>query len=78
MINVGVCDDELYYREKIKKLVEYNFNNMGDVEVNTVLYSSGEELCKDQQFLKKCEILCYCPNSKSIIICVLATTLLNS
>ena len=57
MINVGVCDDELYYREKIKKLVEYNFNNMGDVEVNTVLYSSGEELCKDQQFLKKCEIL---------------------
>lgn len=43
MINIGICDDELHYRENIKDILE-NILSTYSINYNIYEFSSGEEL----------------------------------
>lgn len=43
---IAICDDEEYYREHIKELIEKYFSNM-KVSVNVDLFKNGKEFCEN-------------------------------
>lgn len=43
MVNIGICDDELHYRLKIKEILEETLN-LHHIHYNIYEFSSGEEL----------------------------------
>lgn len=57
MLNIAICDDEAYYRDKIKNELEtiLEQRNIEDYGIDT--WTSGEELCDNPEKLKEYQIV---------------------
>lgn len=53
MVKIAICDDEEYYVQKIKKLVENILQQKGMTDYRIDTYESGQELCKDAEKIKE-------------------------
>lgn len=57
MIKIGICDDEKYYLNKVRRLAEDNLKALCIQDAEIRCYTSGKEMCLDEQFLEECSIL---------------------
>lgn len=57
MLNIAVCDDEVYYREKIEKALREILEQKNVKEYQIDTWKSGEELCEDKERLKEYQIV---------------------
>lgn len=56
-ITAAVCDDQVYYLEKIKTLAEENLKEANCSEVEIKCFDSGRALCLDEDFLAACQVV---------------------
>ncbi|MDE7272921.1 MAG: LytTR family DNA-binding domain-containing protein [Lachnospiraceae bacterium] len=56
MLQIAICDDEQYYREKINHLLKQYFHRQ-NLEYNIALYLSGEEFLAQQENSVKYDIV---------------------
>lgn len=55
MAKFVICDDEAFYLEKIKKLVEQNLEKAGMQDVEIITFTSGGQLLDNKMLLTECQ-----------------------
>lgn len=57
MLNIAVCDDEAFYREKIKNELRAILEQRGIADYRIDTWTSGEELCNNQEKIEEYQIV---------------------
>lgn len=57
MLNIAICDDEVYYRSKIETGIRQILQQKNICDYRIDIWNSGEELCENQEWLKEYQVV---------------------
>lgn len=57
MLRIAICDEEIYYLEKIKTVILENLSKRGVEDVRLYTFSSGKEFCMQEEVIAGCQII---------------------